>query len=74
MLEFNIPVLLQSTGLFAIFALDSNNNGTMSYVIKDLGYTLHEHYDNFGLINMNGTVYNTVPSTFPTFWIIRIEE
>ena len=82
---------MTSTGLFAIFALDSNNNGTMSYVIKDhqgsmyatitnltierysfdawgrrrnpqtlsydnvttsfdRGYTLHEHYDDFGLL------------------------
>ncbi|MBP9993418.1 MAG: hypothetical protein KBT67_00535 [bacterium] len=85
--------------LFAIFALDSNNNGTMNYVIKDhqgsmyatitgntverysfdawgrrrnpqtlsydnvtttfdRGYTLHEHYDDFGLINMNGRLYD----------------
>lgn len=84
---------------FAIFAVDSNNNGTMSYVIKDhqgsmyatitnlaierysfdawgrrrnpqtlsydnvtasfdRGYTLHEHYDDFGLINMNGRLYD----------------
>ena len=27
--------LASSTGLFAIFALDPNDNGTMSYVIKD---------------------------------------
>ena len=91
--------MLQSTGLFAIFALDQNNNGTMSYVIKDhqgslnatvtggavshygfdawgrrrnpqtlsydnvstsidRGYTMHEHYDNLGLINMNGRLYD----------------
>ena len=71
--------LTASTGLFAIFALDQNNNGTMSYVIKDhqgsmrnpqtlsydnvtasfdRGYTLHEHYDDFGLINMNGRLYD----------------
>ena len=50
--------------LFAIFALDSNNNGIMSYVIKDRGYTLHEHYDDFGLINMNGRVYDPFKSTF----------
>lgn len=91
--------------LFAIFALDSNNNGTMSYVIKDhqgsmyatvtgnsverysfdawgrrrnpqtlsydnvttsfdRGYTLHEHYDDFGFINMNGRVYDPYLSTF----------
>ena len=96
---------MTSTGLFAIFALDSNNNGTMSYVIKDhqgsmyatvtgntverysfdawgrrrnpqtlsydnvtasfdRGYTLHEHYDDFGLINMNGRVYDPYMSTF----------
>ena len=94
-----IHYLTSSTGLFAIFALDSNNNGTMSYVIKDhqgsmyatvtgntverysfdawgrrrnpqtlsydnvttsfdRGYTLHEHYDDFGLINMNGRLYD----------------
>ena len=86
---------------FAIFAVDSNNNGTMSYVIKDhqgsmyatvtgntverysfdawgrrrnpqtlsydnvttsfdRGYTLHEHYDDFGLINMNGRLYDAL--------------
>ena len=91
--------MLQSTGLYAIFALDSNNSGTMSYVIKDhqgslnatvtggavshygfdawgrrrdpqtlsydnvtasldRGYTLHEHYDDLGLINMNGRLYD----------------
>ena len=94
-----IHYLTSSTGLFAIFALDSNNSGTMSYVIKDhqgslnatvtggavshygfdawgrrrdpqtlsydnvstsidRGYTLHEHYDEFGLINMNGRLYD----------------
>jgi len=94
-----IHYLTASTGLFAIFALDQNNNGTMSYVIKghqgsmyatvtgkiverysfdawgrrrnpqtlsydnvtasfDRGYTLHEHYDDFGLINMNGRLYD----------------
>ena len=36
----------------------------MSYVIKDRGYTLHEHYDDFGLINMNGRVYDPFKSTF----------
>ena len=96
---------MTSTGLFAIFAVDSNNNGTMSYVLKDhqgsmyatvtgntverysfdawgrrrnpqtlsydnvtasfdRGYTLHEHYDDFGLINMNGRVYDPYMSTF----------
>ncbi len=39
--------MLQSTGLFAIFALDSNNSGTMSYVIKYRS-----------LINMNGRSYD----------------
>ena len=94
-----IHYLTSSTGLFAIFALESNNSGTMSYVIKDhqgslnatvtggavshygfdawgrrrdpqtlsydnvstsidRGYTLHEHYDEFGLINMNGRLYD----------------
>ena len=94
-----IHYLTSSTGLFAIFALDSNNSGTMSYVIKDhqgslnatvtggavshynfdawgrrrdpqtlsydnvtasldRGYTMHEHYDEFGLINMNGRLYD----------------
>jgi len=38
---------LLSTGLFAIFALDQNNNGTMSYVIKYRS-----------LINMNGRLYD----------------
>lgn len=96
---------MTSTGLFAIFALDSNNNGTMSYVIKDhqgsmyatitgntvvrysfdawgrrrnpqtlsydnvttsfdRGFTGHEHLYNFGLINMNGRVYDPFMSTF----------
>ena len=94
-----IHYLTSSTGLFAIFALESNNSGTMSYVIKDhqgslnatvtggavshynfdawgrrrnpqtlsydnatasldRGYTLHEHYDDLGLINMNGRLYD----------------
>ncbi|WP_373828564.1 RHS repeat-associated core domain-containing protein, partial [Bacteroides heparinolyticus] len=26
----------------------------------DRGYTLHEHYDDFGLINMNGRLYDPV--------------
>lgn len=30
----------------------------------DRGYTLHEHYDEFGLINMNGRVYDPYMSTF----------
>ena len=94
-----IHYLTSSTGLFAIFALESNNSGTMSYVIKDhqgslnatvtggavshygfdawgrrrdpqtlsydnatasldRGYTMHEHYDDLGLINMNGRLYD----------------
>ncbi len=94
-----IHYLTSSTGLFAIFALESNNSGTMSYVIKDhqgslnatvtggavshygfdalgrrrdpqtlsydnatasldRGYTMHEHHDEFGLINMNGRLYD----------------
>lgn len=47
------------------------DNVTTSF---DRGFTGHEHLYNFGLINMNGTVYNTVPSTFPTCWITRIDE
>ena len=50
------------------------NNGTMNYVINDRGYTLHEHYDNFGLINMNGMVYDTSKSTVFSHWTIRIDE
>ena len=30
----------------------------------DRGYTLHEHYDDFGLINMNGRMYDPVISSF----------
>ena len=30
----------------------------------DRGYTLHEHYDEFGLINMNGRMYDPVMSGF----------
>ena len=30
----------------------------------DRGYTLHEHYDDFGLINMNGRMYDPVMSSF----------
>ena len=26
----------------------------------DRGYTLHEHYDEFGLVNMNGRLYDPV--------------
>ena len=30
----------------------------------DRGYTLHEHYDEFDLINMNGRMYDPVMSSF----------
>lgn len=30
----------------------------------DRGYTLHEHYDDFGLINMNGRVYDPLVGRF----------
>lgn len=30
----------------------------------DRGFTGHEHYDEFGLINMNGRVYDPFMSTF----------
>ena len=33
----------------------SYDNVTTSF---DRGYTLHEHYDNLGLINMNGRLYD----------------
>ena len=33
----------------------SYDNVTASF---DRGYTLHEHYDDFGLINMNGRLYD----------------
>lgn len=40
-----------------------NPNGfcydNVSYTF-DRGYTLHEHYDDFGLINMNGRLYDPV--------------
>ena len=89
------------TGLFAIFATQSNGGSTMHYTLKDhqgnltatisgntverlsydawgrrrnpvgfgysnvthtfdRGYTLHEHYDDFDLINMNGRLYDPV--------------
>lgn len=38
------------------------NPQTLSYdnvsTSIDRGYTLHEHYDEFGLINMNGRLYD----------------
>ncbi len=33
------------------------NNVTTTF---DRGYTLHEHYDDFNLINMNGRLYDPV--------------
>lgn len=30
----------------------------------DRGYTLHEHYDEFGLINMNGRLYDPLVGRF----------
>ncbi len=93
--------LTSSTGLFAIFATQSNGGSTMHYTLKDhqgnltatihgnaverlsydawgrrrnpvgfgynnvtttfdRGYTLHEHYDEFDLINMNGRLYDPI--------------
>lgn len=50
----------------------SYDNVTTSF---DRGYTLHEHYDDFGLINMNGTtVYDKSQSTVFSYWTIRIDE
>ena len=112
-----IHYLTSSTGLFAIFALDSNNSGTMSYVIKDhqgslnasvtggavshynfdawgrrrdpqtlsydnatasldRGYTMHEHYDDLGLINMNGRLYDPLIGRMlsPDIVIIVIQD
>ena len=97
----NVHYLTSSTGLFAIFATQSNGGNTMHYTLKDhqgnltatvcdntverlsydawgrrrnpidfgydnvtttfdRGYTLHEHYDDFNLINMNGRLYDPV--------------
>ena len=94
-----IHYLTSTTGLFAIFAAESEKDGVMNYILKDhqgsmyasvtgntverygfdawgrrrnpqtlsydnvsvsydRGFTLHEHYDDFGLINMNGRVYD----------------
>lgn len=67
-----MPVkVIKMTTINMNFKYNSSNNVTTSF---DRGFTGHEHLYNFGLINMNGTVYNTVPSTFPTCWIIRIDE
>ena len=97
--------LTAETGLFAIFATQTDGGGTMHYTLKDhqgnltatihgntverlsydpwgrrrnpvgfgyatvaepveatfdRGYTLHEHYDEFDLINMNGRLYDPV--------------
>ena len=49
----------------------SYDNVTTSF---DRGYTLHEHYDGFGLINMNGMVYDKSQSTVFSYWTIRIDE
>ena len=93
--------LTSSTGLFAIFAEQTNGTSAMHYTLKDhqgsltatvcgntverlnydawgrrrnpngfgysnvshtfdRGFTLHEHYDDFRLINMNGRMYDPV--------------
>ena len=39
------------------------DNVTTSF---DRGFTLHEHYDDFGLINMNGCLYNPFAGKEPT--------
>ena len=97
--------LTAETGLFAIFATQTDGGGTMHYTLKDhqgnltatisgntverlsydawgrrrnpvgfgyatvaepveatfdRGYTLHEHYDEFDLINMNGRLYDPI--------------
>ena len=39
----------------------SYDNVTTSF---DRGYTLHEHYDDFGLINMNGRLYDPTIGRF----------
>lgn len=49
----------------------SYDNVTTSF---DRGYTLHEHYNDFGRINMNGRVYNPFQSTFLACWIRKIDE
>ena len=37
--------------------------GNVSHTF-DRGYTLHEHYDDFNLINMNGSCYDPLTSAF----------
>jgi RHS repeat-associated protein len=37
---------------------------TPQYYLTDRGYTLHEHLDGFGLINMNGRVYDPMIARF----------
>ena len=44
----------------------SYDNVTTSF---DRGYTLHEHYDDFGLINMNGCLYNPFAGKEPTAFL-----
>ena len=39
-------------------------DGTEPTYIIDRGYTFHEHWDDFGLINMNGRVYDPVIARF----------
>ncbi|NPD44849.1 MULTISPECIES: RHS repeat domain-containing protein [unclassified Lentimicrobium] len=39
-------------------------DGTEPDYIFDRGYTMHEHLDNFDLINMNGRVYDPVVARF----------
>jgi len=39
-------------------------NYSLTYLSSTDGYTLHEHYNDFGLINMNGRVYDPYMSTF----------
>ncbi|MBR4913042.1 MAG: hypothetical protein IKZ54_09430 [Bacteroidales bacterium] len=97
----NLHYLTAGTGLFAIFATQTNGTSAMHYTLKDhqgslaatvggdaverlsydawgrrrnpngfgynnvtttfdRGYTLHEHYDGFNLINMNGRMYDPV--------------
>lgn len=42
------------------------DNVTTSF---DRGFTLHEHYDDFGLINMNGCLYNPFAGKEPTAFL-----
>ncbi|MBE6313278.1 MAG: RHS repeat-associated core domain-containing protein [Bacteroidales bacterium] len=39
-------------------ATDWTQSDTLTYHIINRGYTLHEHLDEFGLINMNGRMYD----------------